>query len=71
MVLMKFKDPADAVAFHKEFNRKLFSSMEPETCHVVFVDRVDFRAQADMSLFAKEDGLLEVMWAGAALRKVG
>ncbi|KAI9066959.1 zf-UBP-domain-containing protein [Trametes sanguinea] len=37
IVVMKFRDPANAAEFAEEYNGKQFNSMEPETCHVVRV----------------------------------
>lgn len=42
MVLMKFRDAKKARVWRKEWNGKLFNSMEPENCHVVFVKSVEF-----------------------------
>ncbi|KAF2460660.1 RING-10 protein [Lineolata rhizophorae] len=42
MVLMKFRDPTNAKKWQKEWNGKLFNSMEPENCHVVFIKTVHF-----------------------------
>ncbi|KAF2753919.1 zf-UBP-domain-containing protein [Pseudovirgaria hyperparasitica] len=43
MVLMKFREAAKARAWRKEWNGKLFNSMEPENCQVVFVKSIEFR----------------------------
>ncbi|KAJ5758420.1 hypothetical protein N7520_005576 [Penicillium odoratum] len=43
MVLMKFRDGKKAVEWQKECNGKVFNSMEPETCHVVFVKSVEIQ----------------------------
>ncbi|KAI0372743.1 zf-UBP-domain-containing protein [Pilatotrama ljubarskyi] len=37
IVVMKFRDPANAAEFVEAYNGKQFNSMEPETCHVVRV----------------------------------
>ncbi|KAI0350672.1 hypothetical protein OH77DRAFT_1051953 [Trametes cingulata] len=37
IVVMKFRDPANATEFIEAYNGKQFNSMEPETCHVVRV----------------------------------
>ncbi|KAI9673185.1 MAG: hypothetical protein M1817_003048 [Caeruleum heppii] len=42
MVLMKFRSPRRARDWRKEWNGKTFSSMEPETFHVVFVKSIRF-----------------------------
>ncbi|KAL7266098.1 hypothetical protein RUND412_011369 [Rhizina undulata] len=42
MVLMKFRRREDARVFVKEFNGKVFNSMEPENCHVVFIKSLQF-----------------------------
>jgi BRCA1-associated protein len=41
MVLMKFRDGRKARAWQGEWNGKVFNSMEPETCHVVFLKSVE------------------------------
>lgn len=43
MVLMKFRSEDRAAQFYKDYNGKLFNSMEAETCHVVFVSSVQFK----------------------------
>ncbi|KAJ5549861.1 BRCA1-associated 2 [Penicillium sp. DV-2018c] len=40
MVLMKFRSGRKAKDWQKEWNGKVFNSIEPETCHVVFVKTV-------------------------------
>lgn len=49
MVLMKFRDSSQAKAFQHQYNGKLFNSMDPETCQVVFVSAIQFRSQARQS----------------------
>ncbi|KAF4151279.1 hypothetical protein CNMCM6069_004173 [Aspergillus lentulus] len=44
MVLMKFRSGKKAKEWQKEWNGKVFNSMEPETCHVVFVKTVEIQA---------------------------
>ncbi|KIX01608.1 uncharacterized protein Z518_09334 [Rhinocladiella mackenziei CBS 650.93] len=41
MVLMKFKRGKKAREWQYEWNGKVFNSMEPETCHVVFLKSVE------------------------------
>ncbi|KAF2674295.1 zf-UBP-domain-containing protein [Microthyrium microscopicum] len=43
MVLMKFRDARKAKEWQKEWNGKSFNSMEPEYCHVVFVQSITFQ----------------------------
>ncbi|KAF2812567.1 RING-10 protein [Mytilinidion resinicola] len=43
MVLMKFREAQKAKQWRKEWNGKLFNSMEPENCHVVFVKSIEFQ----------------------------
>ncbi|KAL2005676.1 hypothetical protein VTN00DRAFT_10169 [Thermoascus crustaceus] len=57
MVLMKFRSGKKARAWQKEWNGKVFNSMEPETCHVVFVKTVEIQAVDDSAESAKS-GLL-------------
>ncbi|KAL4932700.1 putative RING and UBP finger domain protein [Aspergillus undulatus] len=43
MVLMKFRSGKKAREWQREWNGKVFNSMEPETCHVVFVKSVEIQ----------------------------
>ncbi|KAL2870856.1 putative RING and UBP finger domain protein [Aspergillus lucknowensis] len=43
MVLMRFRSGTKAKEWQKEWNGKVFNSMEPETCHVVFVKSVEIQ----------------------------
>ncbi|PSK60483.1 RING finger protein ETP1 [Elsinoe australis] len=42
MVLMKFRSPKKARDWQSAWNGRLFSAMEPENCHVVFISTVTF-----------------------------
>ncbi|KAG8627572.1 hypothetical protein KVT40_005055 [Elsinoe batatas] len=42
MVLMKFRSPKKAREWQKAWNGRLFSALEPENCHVVFISTVTF-----------------------------
>lgn len=42
MALMKFRSAKRAQEWHKQNNGRLFSSAEPENCHVVFIKSVEF-----------------------------
>ncbi|KAK9449965.1 BRCA1-associated protein 2-domain-containing protein [Limtongia smithiae] len=42
MVLMKFREQSDADRFYSRFNCKAFNSLEPETCHVVYIHSIRF-----------------------------
>ena len=44
MVLLKFRERAQALKFLKEYNGKSFNSMEPETCHVCVIKNVTFES---------------------------
>jgi BRCA1-associated protein len=46
MVLMKFRDAKKARAWRNDWNGKSFNSMEPEYCHVVFVQSITFQTAA-------------------------
>lgn len=48
MVLMKFKDGRFARQWQHDWNGKVFNSMEPETCHVVFVKSVEVLYNQDL-----------------------
>jgi BRCA1-associated protein len=59
MVLIKFRDGKKARAWQGEWNGKVFNSMEPETCHVVFLKSVEVMQndlQLDMTDLAIDDG---------------
>ncbi|PVH89922.1 zf-UBP-domain-containing protein, partial [Cadophora sp. DSE1049] len=43
LVLMKFRDAAVAKRWRKEWDGKVFNSMEPETCHVTFIKSITFQ----------------------------
>ncbi|KAI9049117.1 hypothetical protein LZ554_006965 [Drepanopeziza brunnea f. sp. 'monogermtubi'] len=43
LVLMKFRDASVARRWRKEWDGKVFNSMEPETCHVTFIKSITFR----------------------------
>ncbi|KAF3939947.1 hypothetical protein ABW19_dt0207340 [Dactylella cylindrospora] len=69
MALMKFRDLEDAKCFAREFNGRVFNTMEPETCHVVFVKSVQIQvgenetakpisASTSSSYMAAEESLL-------------
>ncbi|CAG8976101.1 hypothetical protein HYALB_00002380 [Hymenoscyphus albidus] len=44
LVLMKFRDNGEARRWRAEWDGKVFNSMEPETCHVVFIKSITFQA---------------------------
>ncbi|KUJ21776.1 zf-UBP-domain-containing protein [Mollisia scopiformis] len=46
MVLMKFRDEGVAKRWRKEFDGKVFTTMEPETCHVMFIKSITFQTPA-------------------------
>lgn len=46
MVLMKFKDGNVAKKWRAEWDGKVFNSMEPETCHVMFIKSITFQTPA-------------------------
>ncbi|OQE47040.1 hypothetical protein PENCOP_c001G06802 [Penicillium coprophilum] len=47
MVLMKFRSGRKAKEWQKEWNGHVFNSIEPETCHVVFVKSVEIQVMDD------------------------
>lgn len=47
MVLMKFRSAKKAKDWQKAYNGRLFSSAEPENCHVVFIKSVEFLTPDD------------------------
>ncbi|ODV63186.1 Etp1p [Ascoidea rubescens DSM 1968] len=47
MVLMKFRTKKNALLFQDNYNGRKFNSMEPETCHVIFVKSILFRTDND------------------------
>ncbi|EEH20846.2 hypothetical protein PABG_03077 [Paracoccidioides brasiliensis Pb03] len=46
MVLMKFRSGKRAKEWQRDWNGKVFNSMESETCHVVFVKTVEIQVEA-------------------------
>ncbi|RQM07714.1 hypothetical protein DH86_00001729, partial [Scytalidium sp. 3C] len=46
LVLMKFRDPKVAKRWRSEWDGKVFNTMEPETCHVVFIKSITFHTPA-------------------------
>ncbi|QSZ34691.1 hypothetical protein DSL72_007546 [Monilinia vaccinii-corymbosi] len=46
MVLMKFRDGHVARRWRAEWDGKVFNSMEPETCHVLFIKSITFQTPA-------------------------
>lgn len=60
MVLMKFRDGKTARAWQGEWNGRVFNSMEPETCHVVFLKSVEVvhndGAESSVNSQTPEDG---------------
>ncbi|KAF8866830.1 hypothetical protein BDZ45DRAFT_639218 [Acephala macrosclerotiorum] len=46
LVLMKFRDGGVARRWRKEFDGKVFNTMEPETCHVMFIKSITFQTPA-------------------------
>ncbi|CAO3634170.1 unnamed protein product [Cunninghamella blakesleeana] len=49
MVIMKFKDVESAYTYHRKFNGRKFHGMEPEICHIVFIDSITW----DINLIKK------------------
>ncbi|KAF3393100.1 hypothetical protein DPV78_010002 [Talaromyces pinophilus] len=60
MVLMKFRNGKKAREWQREWNGKVFNSMEPETCHVVFVKSVEIEVakQREMSVTSNQSSAL-------------
>ncbi|KAK9765599.1 hypothetical protein K7432_005944 [Basidiobolus ranarum] len=44
LVLLKFRESDVAREFYNEFNGRAFNSMEPEICHVVYIQSIDYRS---------------------------
>lgn len=61
LVLMKFRSAKKAKEWQKLYNGRLFSSAEPENCHVVFIKSVEF-----LSPDSDADGLGPHFGGGAA-----
>ncbi|KAM7291728.1 putative brca1-associated protein [Ixodes scapularis] len=47
MVLLKFRDQKSADDFYQNFNGVRFNSIEPETCHLVYVSKVEMVKEDD------------------------
>ncbi|CAH0018551.1 unnamed protein product [Clonostachys rhizophaga] len=43
LALLKFRDNERAKLWKKEFDGRVFNTMEPQTCHIVFVRKITFR----------------------------
>ncbi|OJJ64432.1 hypothetical protein ASPSYDRAFT_142805 [Aspergillus sydowii CBS 593.65] len=56
MVLMKFRNGKKAREWQRVWNGKVFNSMEPETCHVVFVKTVEIQGQAALPSHSTTSG---------------
>lgn len=52
MVLLKFRDQKSADDFYQNFNGVRFNSIEPETCHLVYVSRVEMVKECDGACLA-------------------
>lgn len=50
IALVKFNDVVKTAEFQYKFNGKAFNSMEPETCHVVFVKAVELDISAQLEI---------------------
>ncbi|KAJ3017341.1 hypothetical protein HKX48_003587 [Thoreauomyces humboldtii] len=46
MVLVKFRSAEAADDFHRQYNGRQYSSMEPEVCHVVYLKSIEFKSHA-------------------------
>ncbi|KAF8477071.1 BRCA1-associated protein 2-domain-containing protein [Kalaharituber pfeilii] len=54
MVLMRFRQADAAREFVRLFNGKVFNSMEPENCHVVFIKSVQFISPTAVNSMSSE-----------------
>lgn len=54
LVLIKFRDIVKAAEFQYHYNGKPFNSMEPETCHVVYVKSVQLKNPTNNETAASE-----------------
>lgn len=48
---MKFKDVEAAYTYHRKFNGRKFHGMEPEICHIVFINSITW----DINLIKKKN----------------
>ncbi|KAA8906126.1 putative RING and UBP finger domain protein [Sphaerosporella brunnea] len=53
MVLMRFRDKEGARQFVADFNGKVFNSMEPENCHVVYVKSIQFTSPSSAEMVSQ------------------
>jgi BRCA1-associated protein len=51
MVLLTFLDQRTADAFFMDFNGRQFSSLEPELCHLVYIERIEVFEVCENRLF--------------------
>ncbi|RAL04018.1 putative RING and UBP finger domain protein [Aspergillus ibericus CBS 121593] len=69
MVLIKFRSGKKAREWQKDWNGKVFNSMEPETCHVVFVKTVEIQAvEPETQSDDSQSGLLSPHTAMSPIR---
>ncbi|ODV91197.1 hypothetical protein CANCADRAFT_119550 [Tortispora caseinolytica NRRL Y-17796] len=68
MGILKFRNHDTASKFQAEYNGKLFNSMEPENCHVVFVRNILW---GDKSYIAKDSCPLDTIGGNSSKTKTG
>lgn len=70
MVLIKFRNQKSADNFYKTYNGAAFNSIEPELCHVVFVQKVETMKEDDHRLTQPWAGMTELPTCPVCLEKM-
>ncbi|KAI8387329.1 hypothetical protein BD560DRAFT_468721 [Blakeslea trispora] len=45
MILMEFRDTSTAINYYKQYNGRLYSSMDPEKCQIMFVESLEINSK--------------------------
>ena len=48
MVLIGFRDQASADEFYRTYNNAQYNSIEPDLCHLAYVDRVEVTMETEV-----------------------
>lgn len=60
MVLIRFREQVAAVEFYNSYHGKQFNSIEPEVCHLVYVERVDTMKESEVIISFAVNSLKEL-----------
>jgi BRCA1-associated protein len=70
MVLIRFRNQKSADEFYRNFNGVAFNSIEPETCHLVYVERVETLNETDRRVTQPIPGHTELPTCPVCLEKM-